>query len=129
MKKNKPRASARKPSPSSTAVHDYLTKVPRPARSTFSKLRAIVRSAVPSDAIEAVSYGILAFRQKKILLWFGAFSTHCSLFPTAEIIDDFQDQLKGHTISKGTIQFPLGEPLPAALIKSIVKARVARCRE
>lgn len=110
-------------------VASYLAKVPKPARSAFTKLRAIVRSAVPPDATEGISYGILAFRQKKVLLWLGAFSSHCSLFPTAEIIQDFKDHLKGYTVSKGTIQFPLDKPLPATLIKDIVKARVARNQE
>ena len=71
-----------------------------------------------------ISYGIPAFKHKKVLVWYAAFSKHCSLFPTASVIEAFKDDLKGFIISKGTIQFPLDKPLPTALIKKIVKARV-----
>jgi uncharacterized protein YdhG (YjbR/CyaY superfamily) len=60
-----------------------------------------------------------------MLVWFGAFSDHCSLFPGAGIIEAFKDELKRYRIAKGTIQFSLDKPLPAALLKKIVKARVA----
>jgi uncharacterized protein YdhG (YjbR/CyaY superfamily) len=111
------------------AVPRYLARVPKPARSAFNKLRATIRSAVPRDAVETVSYGILAFRRRKVLVWFGAFSTHCSLFPTAEIIADFKDHLKNYKTSKGTIQFPLDRPLPILLIKRMIKARVAKAED
>ena len=131
MKKVSPRASGRAVSLKSAAneVADYLARVPKPARSTFAKLRAIIRSVVPRDAVETVSYGILAFRKGKVLVWFGAFSTHCSLFPTAEILANFKNHLKDYKTSKGTIQFPLGQPLPEALIKKMVKARVEQAVE
>jgi len=111
------------------AVPRYLASVPKPARSAFNKLRTTIRSAVPRDAVETVSYGILAYRQRKVLVWFGAFSTHCSLFPTAEIIADFKDHLKNYKTSKGTIHFPLDRPLPILLIKRIIKARVAKAED
>jgi uncharacterized protein YdhG (YjbR/CyaY superfamily) len=60
------------------------------------------------------------------VVWYAAFSDHCSLFPTAAIIDAFEKELKGFTTSKGTIHFPIGKPMPAALIKRLVKARVAQ---
>jgi len=129
----KVKLQARRPAASSKSAHrdvaSYLAKIPKPARTTFTKLRALVRSAVPPDTTEGVSYGILAFRQKRVWVWLGAFATHCSLFPTAEIIEEFKYHLKAQKISKGTIQFPLNKPLPAALIKRIVKARVARSRD
>ena len=62
------------------------------------------------------------------LMWFAAFSKHCSLFPTASVIEAFKNELKGFNTSKGTIQFPLDEPLPAALVKKLVKARVAQTK-
>jgi uncharacterized protein YdhG (YjbR/CyaY superfamily) len=61
-----------------------------------------------------------------VLIWFAAFSNHCSLFPTAAVIEKFKSELKGFTISKGTIQFPTDKPLPAALVRKMVKARVAQ---
>jgi uncharacterized protein YdhG (YjbR/CyaY superfamily) len=89
-------------------------------------MRAVIRSAVPRQATETISYRIPAFQHKGILVWFAAFSDHCSLFPTAAVIEAFKKQLKGFSTSKGTIHFPLDKPLPAALIKKIVKARVAQ---
>ncbi len=59
-------------------------------------------------------------------MWFAAFADHCSLFPTAAIIEKFKPELKRYTISKGTIQFPADKPLPSTLVKKIVKARVAQ---
>jgi uncharacterized protein YdhG (YjbR/CyaY superfamily) len=107
-------------------VDEYLSAVPQPARGTLEKMRAAIRSAVPPDAIEAISYGMPAFRNKRVLVWFAAFSDHCSLFPTAAVIDALKDELKPFSTSKGTIHFPTDKPLPTALIKKIVKARVAQ---
>jgi uncharacterized protein YdhG (YjbR/CyaY superfamily) len=106
-------------------IDDYLAGVPEPARSTLNKIRAAIRSAVPPEAIETISYGIPAFKDKKVLVWFAAFSNHCSLFPTASVIEAFKNELKGFVTSKGTVQFPMDKPLPTALIKKLVKARVA----
>ena len=60
-----------------------------------------------------------------MLVWFAGFAKHCSLFPTAAIIQQFKNELEAFSKSKGTIQFPVEKPLPKALIKKIVKARVA----
>jgi uncharacterized protein YdhG (YjbR/CyaY superfamily) len=105
-------------------VDEYLAGIPEPARSTLQKLRAAIRAAAPWEATEAISYGIPAFRHNGVLVWFAAFAKHCSLFPTASVIEKFKSELKDYTISKGTIQFPTDKPLPAALVKKIVKARI-----
>ena len=107
-------------------VDEYLARVPEPARATLQKMRAAIRSAVPSEALETISYRIPAFKHKKVLVWFGAFSNHCSLFPTASVVEMFKNELKGFATSKGTIQFPTDKPLPIGLIKKLVKARVAQ---
>jgi len=107
-------------------VAEYLASVPEPARSALSKMRVAIRRAVPREATETISYRIPAFKHKGILVWFAAFSNHCSLFPTAALIEAFKKELKGFSTSKGTIHFPLNKPLPVALIKKIVKARVAQ---
>jgi len=107
-------------------IDEYLARVAEPARSTLNKIRAAIRSAVPPEATETISYGIPAFKHKQVLVWFAAFSKHCSLFPTASVIEAFKKELKGFTISKGTIQFPTDKPLPASLVKKLVKARVAQ---
>lgn len=108
------------------AVAEYIAQVPEPARRMMNELRAIIRSAVPAQATEVISYRIPAFRDKKVLVWYAAFAKHCSLFPTNAVIEMFKDELKDFSISKGTIQFPIGKPLPVALIKRIVKARAAQ---
>jgi uncharacterized protein YdhG (YjbR/CyaY superfamily) len=107
-------------------VDEYMASVSEPARTTLSKMRATIRSAVPADATEVISYRMPAFRHNGVLVWFAAFSDHCSLFPTAAIIEKFKNELKPFSTSKGTIQFPTNKPLPMALIKKLVKARVAQ---
>jgi uncharacterized protein YdhG (YjbR/CyaY superfamily) len=106
-------------------IDEYLAGVPQPARSALKQMRAAIRSAVPRDATEIISYRIPAFKSHKVLVWYAAFSNHCSLFPTASVIETFKDELKGFSTSKGTIHFPTNKPLPTALIKKLVKARVA----
>src|SRR5260370_37027388 len=108
------RSSAAKRNGSAKNVDEYLAGVPEPARTTLSKIRAAIRSAVPPEATETISYRIPAFRHKGVLVWFAAFSDHCSLFPTASVIEAFKNELKGFATSKGTIQFPTDKQLPAA---------------
>jgi uncharacterized protein YdhG (YjbR/CyaY superfamily) len=107
-------------------VDEYLARVPEPARGTLNRIRAAIRAAAPSGATETISYGIPAFKYNGILVWFAAFAKHCSLFPTASVIEAFKTELKPYTLSKGTIQFPIDKPLPDALVKKMVKARVAQ---
>jgi uncharacterized protein YdhG (YjbR/CyaY superfamily) len=128
MKKAKPRPGRSSPKGNATPknVDEYLATVPQPARASLDKMRAAIRSAVPDETTEVISYRMPAFKHKKVLVWFAAFSNHCSLFPTASVIETFKDALKGFITSKGTIQFPTDKPLPIALIKKIVKARVAQ---
>ena len=107
------------------SVEEYLAGVPEPGRSTLMKVRATIRSVVPEEATEAISYGLPAFRYHGALVCYGAFSDHCSLFPmNAGLIDRMKDELKAYRTAKGTLQFALDKPLPAALLKKIVKARV-----
>jgi uncharacterized protein YdhG (YjbR/CyaY superfamily) len=108
------------------SVDEYLARVPQPARRTLNKMRATIRSAVPAEATETISYGMPAFRHNGVLVWFAAFSNHCSLFPTASVIAEFKNDLKGYSTSKGTIHFPADKPLPTTLIKKLVKARVTQ---
>lgn len=110
------------------AVDAYLARVPEPARSTLEKVRAVIRSAVPTDATEILSYGMPAFRYKgRALVAYGAYKNHCSFFPMqASLTDAMMDELKNYRTSKGTLQFPLDKPLPAGLLKKMVKARLAK---
>ncbi len=118
--------SVAKSKTTSKNVEEYLACLPDPARSTLKKIRTAIRSAVPPGATEVISYGMPAFKHNRVLVWYAAFSNHCSLFPTASVIEAFKDELVGYTTSKGTIHFPTDKPLPAALVKKLVKARVAQ---
>jgi uncharacterized protein YdhG (YjbR/CyaY superfamily) len=106
-------------------VDEYLASIPEPARTTLNKMRATIRSAVPPEATEVISYRMPAFKHNRVLVWFAAFSDHCSLFPTAAVIEKFKNELKSFSTSKGTLHFPTNKPLPTALIRKLVKARVA----
>jgi uncharacterized protein YdhG (YjbR/CyaY superfamily) len=103
--------------------------VPEPARSTLNKVRAAIQSVVPADTTEVISYGIPAFRYKRILMWYAAFSGHCSVFPTASVIEKFRGELKAFRTSKGTIHFPIDKALPSALVKKMAKMRVAEVED
>jgi uncharacterized protein YdhG (YjbR/CyaY superfamily) len=120
------RSSAAKGNGAPKTVDEYLAGVPEPARSALNKIRAAIRSALPPQATETISYRIPAFSYNGVLVWFAAFSNHCSLFPTAAVIEAFKKELKGFSTSKGTVHFPVDKPLPIALIKKLVKARVAQ---
>jgi uncharacterized protein YdhG (YjbR/CyaY superfamily) len=123
--KSSARGPAAKRRVAAKSVDEYLAGVPELARSTLNKLQAAIRSAIPPDATEAISYGIPAVKHKGVLLWYAAFSSHCSFFPGASVIKAFKDELKDFQTSKGTIRFPLDKPVPAALVKKMVNARIA----
>ena len=111
-------------------VDEYLANVPEPARSTLKRVRAVIQSVVPAEATEVISYGIPMFKYRGMLVGYAAFKNHCSLFPTGSgVLDRFEKELKGYRTSKGTIQFPSDKPLPDALVKKIVKARVKENKE
>src|SRR5438128_10606166 len=97
MKKAKSgnRGSTAKGNAAPKNVDEYLAGVPEPARSTLKQMRAVIRSAIPSEATEAISYGMPAFKYKGALVWFAAFSYHCSLFLTASVVEAFENDLKG----------------------------------
>ena len=126
-----PKSPAKSPSAGSGAndVDDYLAKVPEPARSSLKKMRAVIRSAAPKEAVEAISYGIPAFRYNGFLVGYAAFARHCSFFPgSGSILQEYPNELNGLEISKGTIRFSQDQPLPAGLLKRLVKARVEKNR-
>jgi uncharacterized protein YdhG (YjbR/CyaY superfamily) len=113
-----------------TSVDEYLAGVPEPARSTLKHVRAVIQSLVPAEATEVISYGMPMFKYNGMLVGYAAFKNHCSLFPPGSgVLDQFEKELKGYRTSKGTIQFPADKPLPDALVKKIVKARVKENKE
>ena len=114
------------PKEGATAVEAYLARLPEPAQATLRTLRDRIRAAAPRAATECISYRMPAFRYKGVLVAYAAFKKHCSLFPMqASLIDAMQDELAGYRTSKGTLQFSVDKPLPAALVRKMVKARVA----
>src|SRR5271166_3338167 len=107
-------------------VDEYLASVPEPARSTLEKVRAVIRSAAPPEATEVISYRIPMFKYEGMLMGFAAFSNHCSLFPgSLSALKALKNELKDFHTSKGTIRFPMDKPPSAALVKKLVKARIA----
>ena len=109
------------------SVDDYFATVPEPARSTLEKVRAVIRVSVPREATETISYRIPMFKLNGMLIGFAAFKNHCSLFPAnMEVFKTFKKELEPFHTSKGTLQFPLDKPFPTALLKKIVKMRVAQ---
>jgi len=128
MKKtaSKGRASATKAGKPND-VDEYIARVPEPARSTLKRMRAVIRSVVPAGTTEVISYGIPTFKYKRGLVAFAAFTDHCSFFPLgSSVLDSFQEELKQFRVSKGTLHFPSDEPLPAVLLKKLVRARIAQ---
>jgi uncharacterized protein YdhG (YjbR/CyaY superfamily) len=118
-------ATSKQASNGKASVEAYLGNVPELARTTLGKLRAAIRAAAPKQAEECISYGMPAFRYKGGLVAYAAFKKHCSFFPmSASLLDDFTGDIEGYRTSKGTLQFPTDKPLPAALVKRMVKARV-----
>jgi uncharacterized protein YdhG (YjbR/CyaY superfamily) len=127
MKKAKSgkRAPARRSKVVTNEVDEYLERLPEPARTALNTVRAVIRSVAPPEATESISYGIPTFKYKGMLASFAAFSDHCSLFPGAGPTIEFKNDLKNFHTSKGTIRFAPNKPLPATLLKKLVKARIA----
>jgi uncharacterized protein YdhG (YjbR/CyaY superfamily) len=111
-------------------VDEYLAAVPEPAQSSLKHIRAVIQSVVPKETTEVISYGIPMFKYNGMLVGYAAFKNHCSFFPTGSgVLDQFEKELTGYRTSKGTIQFPSDKPLPDALVKKIVRARVQENKE
>jgi uncharacterized protein YdhG (YjbR/CyaY superfamily) len=104
-------------------VDEYLAGVPKEARATLEKLRKTIKAAAPM-ASEVISYQMPMYKHHGMLVGFAAFKDHCSLFPGAAVIEAHKEELERYDTSKGTIRFPANKPLPAALVKKLVKARI-----
>src|SRR5262249_40050010 len=107
-------------------IDEYLAAVREDQRAALEKLRKTIKAAAP-QAEECISYGLAAFRlHGKPLVAFGAAANHCAFYPmSAATVAAHQEELAAYETSKGTIRFPADRPLPAALVRKLVKARVA----
>jgi uncharacterized protein YdhG (YjbR/CyaY superfamily) len=106
-------------------INDYLKAVSPEKRAALNTLRRTIRTAFPR-AEECISYGIPAFRlDGRVVAWFAAAARHCSFYPGG-VLDSFKSDLAGYETSKGTIRFQPDRPLPATLVKKLIRARIAR---
>jgi uncharacterized protein YdhG (YjbR/CyaY superfamily) len=116
--------------PPAKTVDDYLADIPEPAQSTLRHIREVIRSVVPRDTTEVISYGMPMFKYNGMLVGYAAFKNHCSLFPTGSgVIEKFAKELQDYSTNKGTIRFPPDKPIPDAIIKKIVKVRIAENKD
>jgi uncharacterized protein YdhG (YjbR/CyaY superfamily) len=108
-----------------TSVEDYLAALPEGQRVVLEELRKTIRAAAP-EAIETISYQMPAFKEQgRFLVSYAAFKDHCSFFPASNaVIEALGEELKPYFSGKGTLRFTADKPLPAALVKKIVKARI-----
>ena len=108
-----------------TSVEDYLAALPEAPRAALEKLRKTIKAAAP-EAAETISYQMPAFKlHGRFLVSYAAFKNHCSLFPySAKVMDLCKAELETYETSKGTIRFPVDRPLPAPVIRKIVKTRI-----
>jgi len=108
-------------------IDEYLAALSDDKRAALERLRKIIQAAVPR-AEECISYQLPAFRlDGRMLVWFGAAANHCSFYPGA-VVEAHKDELRDYDTSKGTIRFQADKPLPAAIVRKLVKARIAESR-
>jgi len=113
------------PAIKATTIDEYLAPLPADKRAALQWLRRQIKAAAPG-AEECISYGIPGFRlDGKLLVHFGAATKHCAFY-AGTVIEDYSRELAAYDTSKGTIRFPPDDPLPAALVRKLVKAQIAR---
>jgi uncharacterized protein YdhG (YjbR/CyaY superfamily) len=106
-------------------IDQYLAPLTNEKRAALEKLRRAIKSAAP-EAEECISYQIPAFRLGgRLLVAFGAAANHCAFYPGARPVEAHEDELRAYDTSKGTVRFRADSPLPATLVRKLVKTRIA----
>lgn len=125
LDRRRPRRPAPAKAGEAPAVQTYLASLSPEKRATLDKVRKAIRAAAP-DAEEGMSYGMPAFIQGKPIAGYSGSAAHCSYFPmSGALTAKFATELKAYDVSKGGFRFPIGKPPPAALVRKLVKARLA----
>lgn len=104
-------------------IDEYILSFPDNIQKILQLLRTAIRESAP-DAEEVISYGMPAYRQSGILVYFAAYKSHIGFYPTSNGIEAFKKEIAAYKWAKGSVQFPLDKPLPLGLITEIVKFRV-----
>lgn len=110
------------------SINAYIASCPENVQTLLEQMRSTIQKAAP-NAEEVISYGMPAFKQQQVLVYFAAFKQHIGFYPTASGVAAFKDELGNYKSSKGAIQFPLTEKLPLHLISKIVKFRLKEVQE
>jgi len=105
-------------------VSEYIAAYPPEVQHALEQVRSAVARAAP-QAVEVISYGMPAFKQEGILVWFGAHTHHIGFYPGASGVAAFQEQLRGYKTARGSVQFPLDKRMPLGLITKMVKFRLS----
>lgn len=106
-----------------TNIDEYISSFPKEVQSILQKVRTTIQQAAP-DAVEAIAYGIPTFKLNGNLVHFGGYKAHIGFYPAPRGIEAFKKELAPYEGGKGTIKFPLSEPIPYDLITKVVKFRV-----
>lgn len=105
-------------------IDEYIANFPEATQKYLHQIRATIHAAAP-EAEEKISYQMPAFFWKGILVYFAGYKNHIGFYPTGSGIEAFKDDLSGYVTSKGTVRFPLDQPLPLDLIERMVRFRRA----
>lgn len=105
------------------SVDAYIRDFPGPVQNALRRLRGTILKSAPG-AEEGISYGMPAYKQKGVLVYFGAYANHIGFYPTSSAIAAFKKDLAPFECSKGTVRFPLDRPLPYGLVSRMVRSRV-----
>jgi uncharacterized protein YdhG (YjbR/CyaY superfamily) len=107
-----------------TSIDEYIATFPKDIQKILEEMRATIKAAAP-EAVEKISYQMPTFFLKGNLVHFAAHTNHIGFYPTSSGIEAFKGELSIYKGAKGSVQFPLGKPLPLKLVNKIVKYRVA----